>query len=168
MTGSLSCGGIAVLLASAPFRTFPEFIAPFLPAMAGFAVALGIEYSMRWSGYTSRFNSWFSIACAVFLVFLFIWDAWSRGTQLPILIESPDREGLTLRLALLGFGLAAFLIPLLATLAGVRQVLQEWALCGTPLTILRLLPAPVVPYVLVRQVPQIVQYFESTVFRLFH
>ncbi len=164
LQGFASLGGV---LAEAPFRTFPEFIAPFLPALAGLVVALGIEAALRWRGNISHSNSWFAIACAVLCVFLLIWDVWIYSAPLATLLDSPDREGLQFRLLLLGFGALAVMMPVLAVLAGVRQIVLEWPFSGPLVSVLRLLPAPVVPFVLARQIPAVLRFFEGATFRLF-
>ncbi len=164
LQGSVSLG---VALAATTFRTFPEFIKPFLPALAGLAGAAALEAVLRWRGHIAHTNSWFATACALLCVFLLIWDVWIYSAPLPTLLDAPGREGLQFRLLLLGFGAASVLMPVLAVLAGVRQIVLEWPFSGPFISLLRLLPAPVVPYVLARQIPALLRFFEDSTLRLF-
>ncbi len=149
------------------YTTLPQFIAPFLPALFVVLCVMVIEWVCFWLHKTTRPNWWLPMALAAMTVFVIIWDSWCSNTPIAFLVDSPDAEGLQIRLQIIAYGILAVGAPLWMIYLGVRQAIEEHALSGFPVLLLRLLPAPAALVLLFVRVQVALEIFSGVRFRVF-
>lgn len=150
------------------YKTFPQLIAPFVPALLIAAVAAGIELVAYWTQKSTRLNWWIPMALAALSVFEVIWESWSSGTTMTVLADSPDLDGLQFRLQLIAFGLVAVGFPVWMLYVGVRQTVEEYALSGFLVLLARLVAAPAAAVLLLVRVCAALAVFDGMDFRVFY
>lgn len=168
---------MTAFLASVPFNQTPapletyttlgQALLPFLPAILVVVLAVAIEGAAYWTHKSTRLNWWYPIAMASIVVFVIIWESWSRGNTMLVLVDSPEPEGLRFRLQLLGYGTLASVVPLWMTYLGSRQSIEEYALSGFPVMLARLLPAPAILAILLKHFVTAIDLFSGIDFKLF-
>lgn len=150
------------------YKTFPQLMAPFVPALAIALVAVAVEMAAYWTQKSTRLNWWHPMALAAWSIFEVIWESWSSGTTMTALADSPGLDGLQFRLQMIAFGLVAIGLPVWMLYAGIRQAIEEFALSGFLVLMGRLLAAPAVAVLLLVRVRAALAVFDGINFRVFY